>query len=112
MMGSCLRRSAKLGKANDQTRLRLSDGEPENGATYLGVTSDLVQRAYQHRETLVEGHSKDNDCKRLVWFEAHDDIQDARAREWQMKKWKRAWKIKRIEERNPEWRDLWFEIVK
>ena len=84
----------------------------KNGATYLGVTSDLVQRAYQHRETLVEGHSKDNDCKRLVWFEAHDDIQDARAGEWQMKKWKRAWKVKRIEERNPEWRDLWFEIVK
>ncbi|MEH6660902.1 MAG: GIY-YIG nuclease family protein [Parasphingorhabdus sp.] len=81
------------------------------GKTYLGVTSNLVQRAYQHRNKLIEGYSKEHDCSLLVWFEAHDDIQDARAREWKLKKWRREWKIALIEERNPEWRDLYHDIV-
>ncbi|WP_417610613.1 GIY-YIG nuclease family protein [Parasphingorhabdus sp.] len=50
------------------------------GKTYLGVTSNLAQRVYQHRNKLIEGYSKDHNCMLLVWFEAHDDIQDARAR--------------------------------
>ena len=83
----------------------------KNGKTYLGVTSDLPKRAYQHRNKLIEGHSKDKDCTLLVWFEAHDDIQDARAREWKLKKWKRSWKIALIEEQNPEWRDLYEDIA-
>ena len=68
-----------------------------NGTLYLGVTSDLVGRAYQHRNGLIDGFSKRYGCKSLVWYEAHDDIQDARAREMQMKKWKRAWKIELVE---------------
>jgi putative endonuclease len=76
-----------------------------NGTLYLGVTSDLLKRAYQHRNALIDGFSNQYGCRTLVWFEAHDDIQDARQRELQIKRCKRAWKLKRIEEHNPEWRD-------
>jgi putative endonuclease len=82
-----------------------------NGTLYLGVTSDLAQRAYQHRNGLIAGFSKRYGCRILVWYEAHDDIHDARARELQMKKWKRAWKLQAIEGMNPEWRDLFEEIA-
>ena len=79
----------------------------KNGTIYAGVTSDLIGRVYQHREGLVPGFTKQYGCKLLVWFEAHDDLQDARLRELQIKEWKRAWKIKLIEERNLEWDDLY-----
>lgn len=72
------------------------------GKTYLGVTSNLVQRAFQHRNKLIEGYSKEHDCTLLVWFEAHDDIQGARAREW---------KLALIDERNPEWNDLFNDLA-
>lgn len=78
-----------------------------NGTIYLGVTSILPQRAYQHRHGLVPGFSKDHDTRILVWFEAYDDLQDARRRELQMKKWKRAWKVELIERDNPHWRNLY-----
>ena len=78
-----------------------------NGTLYLGVTSNLPGRAYQHRNRLVDGFSKEHGCIILVWFEASDDIQAARARELQVKKWKRAWKIELIEMANPQWRDLY-----
>ena len=79
----------------------------KNGTIYIGVTSDLVQRAHQHREGLIEGFTKEYGCKLLVWFEAYDDIQQARYRELQMKEWKRAWNIRLIEERNLDWNDLY-----
>jgi putative endonuclease len=82
-----------------------------NGTLYLGVTSNLPGRAYQHRNDLLDGFTKRYGCRTLVWFAAFDDIQDARAREVQMKKWKRAWKLQVIEEMNPEWRDLFEEIA-
>jgi putative endonuclease len=82
-----------------------------NGTIYLGVTSNLPQRAYQHRNGLIDGFSKDNDCKLLVWFEVHDDIQDARRRELQMKKWKRAWKLRLIEQENPQWKDIFESLL-
>jgi putative endonuclease len=78
-----------------------------NGTLYLGVTSNLIQRAYQHRESLGDGFSKEHGCKLLVWFEAHDDLQDARLRELQIKKWKREWKLRLIERENPDWLDLY-----
>ena len=84
----------------------------KNGTLYLGVTSDLHQRVWQHREGFVEGFSKEHGCKRLVWCEHYPNLHDARAREAQMKKWKREWKIQLIEETNSDWRDLWFEINK
>ncbi len=79
----------------------------KNGTIYVGCTSDLVKRVYQHRNGLVDGFTKENDCKLLVWFEAYDDLQDARQRELRIKDWKRSWKIKRIEEENLEWNDLY-----
>ena len=81
------------------------------GKTYVGVTSNLVQRVWEHRNGVIEGYSKEHDCTLLVWFEAHDDIQDARAREWKLKKWRREWKIALIEEDNPEWRDFFHDIA-
>ena len=77
-----------------------------NGTIYLGVTSDLSHRIYQHREGTVPGFAKEHGCDILVWFERHDDLQDARQRELRMKKWKRAWKLELIEKDNPQWRDL------
>jgi putative endonuclease len=78
-----------------------------NGTLYLGVTSNLPARAYQHRNKLVAGFSKEHGCTLLVWYTAYDDLQDARHRELQMKKLKRAWKIDPIERDNPQWNDLY-----
>ncbi|HEX2763840.1 MAG TPA: GIY-YIG nuclease family protein [Allosphingosinicella sp.] len=83
----------------------------KNGTIYTGVTSDLVKRAYEHREGLVKGFTRRYGCKRLVWFEAHDDLDEARRRELQIKEWKRAWKIRLIEENNLEWDNLYPILV-
>ena len=81
-----------------------------NGTIYIGVTSDLPKRVWQHREGVIDGFTKETDCKTLVWFQAFDDLQEARLRELQMKEWKRLWKLRVIEEMNPEWDDL-FESL-
>jgi len=77
-----------------------------NGTIYTGVTSDLVKRAWEHREGLSPGFTRRYNCKLLVWFEAHEALQDARYREVQIKKWKREWKLRLIERTNPDWLDL------
>lgn len=77
-----------------------------NGALYIGVTSNLAQRIYQHKEHLVDGFTKRYDVINLVWYEQHDTIESAILREKQMKKWKRLWKLRVIEEMNPNWSDL------
>jgi putative endonuclease len=79
----------------------------KNGTIYIGVTSDLAGRIYQHREGLIDGFTKRYGCKSLVWFETFEDLQEARRRELQMKEWKRAWKIRLIEEQNLDWEDLY-----
>ena len=81
-----------------------------NGTIYIGVTTDLARRAWEHREGLIEGFTKKYNCKMLVWFERHDTIEAAIVREKQMKEWQRAWKLRQIEEMNPDWNDL-FELV-
>lgn len=81
-----------------------------NGTIYIGVTSDLPKRVWQHREGVIEGFTKRHGCKMMVWFERHDDIEGAIRREKQMKEWKRAWKLREIEEMNPGWDDL-FESI-
>ncbi len=81
-----------------------------NGTIYLGVTSDLAARAYQHRNGVIEGFTKTYGCKLLVWYEVHDDLENARLRELQMKKWNRQWKLSEIERVNPDWNDL-FESL-
>ena len=82
-----------------------------NGTLYLGVTSDLIQRAWQHRSGVGGQFSTKYDCRFLVWYEVYDDLQEARQRELHMKKWKRDWKLRLIEEANPDWRDLFTDIV-
>jgi putative endonuclease len=81
-----------------------------NGALYLGVTSDLIQPIYQHRNGLIDGFSKQYGCKFLAGTRCTKDLREARKRELQMKKWKRTWKLRAIEEKNPDWRDLFDEI--
>ena len=82
-----------------------------NGTVYTGSTSNLVQRAYQHRNGLIDGFTKENGCRLLVWFEPHDDLQGARLRERQIKKWNRIWKLRLIDEGNPEWDDLFDSLI-
>jgi len=84
-----------------------------NGTLYCGVTGDLVGRTYTHREDLVAGFSRRYGVHRLVWYEWTDRIEGAILREKQIKKWRRAWKLRLIEESNPEWDDLYpkfFEL--
>ena len=81
-----------------------------NGTLYIGVTSSLVQRVWQHRHGLVAGFTKRYGIRRLVWYEAHDSMQAAIGREKALKEWKRAWKIRLIEEANPDWQDLSEEL--
>ncbi len=81
-----------------------------NGTLYIGVTSDLPGRVWQHREGTFDGFTKQYGCKMLVWFAAFDRVEDAIRREKQMKEWKRAWKLRAIEETNPGWNDL-FESI-
>jgi putative endonuclease len=82
-----------------------------NGTLYVGVTSDLVKRTYEHKQDLVEGFTKQYGVHRLVYFEMHEDMIAAITREKQLKKWNRAWKIELIEQRNREWRDLYAELT-
>jgi putative endonuclease len=82
-----------------------------NGTLYTGVTSDLPKRVWEHRNDLVEGFTRKYGVHRLVYFDQFDDMAAAISREKQIKKWNRAWKLKIIEERNPNWDDLWDQIV-
>ncbi|HHL3634110.1 GIY-YIG nuclease family protein [Neisseria polysaccharea] len=82
-----------------------------NGTLYIGVTSDLVQHIYQHREHLIEGFTSRYNVTMLVWYELHPTMESAITREKQLKKWNRAWKLQLIEENNVSWRDLWFDII-
>ena len=83
-----------------------------NGTLYIGVTSDLVKRIWQHREGQVDGFTKQYNVKKLVWYEQHETMESAISREKAMKKWRRQWKLSFIEKDNPSWVDLWDEIVK
>jgi putative endonuclease len=82
-----------------------------NGTLYIGVTSDLLKRVWEHKNDLLEGFTKRYGVDRLVYYELHEDMVSAITREKQMKKWNRAWKLELIERQNPGWRDLWEEIV-
>jgi putative endonuclease len=82
-----------------------------NGTLYIGVASDLVKRVWQHRNGLVAGFTRKHGCKLLVWYAVFDDLQEARLRELQMKKWKRIWKLSEIEQMNPNWDDLYLKLI-
>ena len=78
-----------------------------NGTLYIGVTSDLVKRVWQHKNDVAEGFTKKYGVHTLVNYEMHADMTEAIRREKQLKKWNRAWKIELIEKEHPEWLDLW-----
>jgi putative endonuclease len=78
-----------------------------NGTLYIGVSSDLQKRIWEHRTGAVPGFARRYGCKSLVWYQAYDQLDGARARELQMKEWRRAWKLRLIEETNPDWLDLY-----
>ena len=82
----------------------------KNGTLYIGVTSNLIQRIWQHKNNQVEGFTGKYNVHCLVYFEQHEMMESAITREKQMKKWKRDWKIKLIEKDNPLWEDLWLKI--
>ncbi len=81
-----------------------------NGTLYLGVTSDIVKRVWQHKNGFAEGFTNKYGIKRLVYYEIHEGAENAIKREKQLKKWRRAWKVELIEENNSEWRDLYADI--
>ena len=82
-----------------------------NGTLYIGVTSDLIKRVWQHRESVVDGFTKKYSVKILVWYEQHETMDSAICKEKAMKKWLRKWKLATIEKTNPHWLDLWPEIT-
>lgn len=81
------------------------------GTLYVGVTTDLIQRVWQHREGTLGGFTALHGVKRLVWYELHSCMETAIRREKALKKWRRAWKLELVEEANPQWQDRWEEIV-
>jgi putative endonuclease len=82
-----------------------------NGTLYVGVTSDLLQRVWQRRNDVVEGFTERYGVHRLVWYEVCGTMESAIVREKAIKEWKRAWNIRLIQERNPEWRDLYDDLL-
>ncbi len=82
-----------------------------NGTLYIGVTSDLVKRIWEHRNNMVDGFTKRYNVHHLVWFERHETMESAIQREKRLKEWKRAWKLELIESTNPNWQDLYHTII-
>jgi putative endonuclease len=82
-----------------------------NGTLYIGVTSDLIKRVWQHKNNVVKGFTEKYGVHQLVYYELHDTMESAIAREKLLKNWKRAWKLQLIERSNPKWRDLYTTII-
>ena len=82
-----------------------------NGTLYVGVTSNLAGRVWQHRNHVLEGFTKRYDVTCLVWYELHQTMESAIRREKALKEWKRAWKLRVIETSNPDWKDLWDTLI-
>jgi putative endonuclease len=83
----------------------------KNGTLYIGVTSDLAKRVWEHKNNIVEGFTKEYRVHQLVWFELHESMESAILREKRLKEWKRKWKLALIERTNPNWQDLYPTIV-
>ena len=83
----------------------------KNGTLYIGVTNNLLKRVYEHRNDFVDGFTQKYGVHNLVYYEVYSDICDAIIREKRMKKWKRQWKIELFEKSNPQWRDLYSDIM-
>ena len=83
----------------------------KNGTLYIGVTSDLLKRVYEHKNDVADGFTRKYRVHQLVYYEETNDVRDAIEREKNLKKWNRQWKIELIEQMNPEWRELYYEIL-
>lgn len=83
----------------------------KNGTLYVGMTNNLLKRIYEHKNDLVDGFTKKYGVHKLVYYEETDDVRIAIQREKQIKKWKREWKINLIEKNNPEWKDLYYDLL-
>jgi putative endonuclease len=82
-----------------------------NGTLYIGVTSDLIKRVWEHQSDVVEGFTKQYQVHTLVWYEVHESMESAITREKQLKEWRRQWKVELIEKSNPYWNDLYPTIL-
>jgi len=82
-----------------------------NGTLYIGVTSDLVKRIWEHKTNMIEGFTKRYAVHLLVWYELHESMESAIEREKRLKEWKRKWKLELVEGINPNWQDLYHTIV-
>ena len=82
-----------------------------NGTLYIGVTSDLIKRVWQHKNGVIGGFTKKYKAHYLVWYELHSSMETAIIREKRLKAWKRQWKLELIEKMNPEWNDLYDSII-
>jgi putative endonuclease len=82
-----------------------------NGTIYVGSTTDLIRRVWEHRNNVVPGFTREHRCHLLVWYECHGDLDEARLRERRMKQWRRSWKLHEIEGFNPTWDDLYDRIA-
>jgi len=83
----------------------------QDGVLYIGVTSDIVKRVYEHKNGFVDGFTKQYNLKTLVYYEVYDEIEEAIKREKQLKNWHRDWKIELINKQNPHWEDLYESIL-
>ncbi len=83
-----------------------------NGTLYIGVTNNLIERVWQHKNKVVDGFTKKYEISKLVYYETISDIESAIKREKQLKNWHRQWKINLIQSKNPQWRDLYEDIIK
>ena len=82
-----------------------------HGTLYIGVTSDLITRVWQHKNNVVEGFTKKYEAHQLVWYEPHGNMESALSREKALKKWDRIWKLRLIEQFNPDWQDLYEQLT-
>ena len=82
-----------------------------NGTLYIGVTSNLIKRIWEHKNNLVQGFTKQYNVHDLVWYELHENMESAILREKMLKEWKRTWKLELIESSNPNWHDLYDTII-
>ena len=82
-----------------------------NGTLYIGVTSDLIARAWQHKNNVVEGFTAKYEMHLLIWYEPHENMESAICREKMLKKWNRIWKLRLIEQFNPQWQDLYEQLT-
>ena len=112
MLDSCLRRNDEIfcyGEMSKQPCVYLLASE-RNGTLYVGVTSNLVKRVWEHKSHFVDGFTKKYQVDCLVWYEVHATMESAIQREKAIKEWRRAWKLRLIEEFNPDWNDLYDSV--